>query len=333
MSHSIEGSPNATSVLLKALEDAQNRVNKLEQEHKTTKLTLERERAENAVLKSRITQLESNLVVKKEEEDQRPLIILSKVEAHVEFLPGIPHITKRLVHGPRISPDLDMLSYLELVSPKEHWSDESFFFFPGSISIRRGGNQHYITCSPMTATIPGTQSRIQSPYDKIDGEAREYFTEVSGFAAYAGTYKCLRMTDFAPSGLALPSGLPIEPIIREASLSNEDDPKPGFPSHEQLRKLYESGELKVELTVFQCTGYNHKLASSLNHHEKTRKSQQANDQKNERKRSREDSVEVDGGDEESAERASSTSNLEESRKPSKKRSRKAVKKAAESDSN
>ncbi|KIK51493.1 hypothetical protein GYMLUDRAFT_252014 [Collybiopsis luxurians FD-317 M1] len=239
----------------------------LQEKYNNAKMKRKETRREMQELQGKIKSLE-RLFADAQAQESQPTTMLAKIQTRLQYLPLIPSTTRRLVNGPRLNSNVDILSYLKLAAPKIQWSEKHFFFFPRSISMHCGSNQHYLTCSPVTETIPGTEFVVRSPYECLDGQAREFFTTRAGFATYAGIYKCLRMDEFTPNGMALPTGLPAKSVAYEASLENAKKPKPGFPSQHDLQKMYESGKLKVEFTIFQCIGYNQSLADSLIQYDK-----------------------------------------------------------------
>ncbi|KAF5371058.1 hypothetical protein D9757_010311 [Collybiopsis confluens] len=262
---------NNMSKYVKRSEEVEAKLIALQVKYQKIKTSRKRTHGELQELQTKITSLEETFI-SMQSQDGQPNGILAKIQTHLQFLPCIPRAARRLIYGPKLSRDLNMLTYLKLAVPETQWSKQLFFFSPRSISVQCGSNQHYLTCSPVTETIPGTTFTIQYPYENLDGQIVQYFTTRAGTAAYAGVYKCVRTRDLAPEGLALPPGLPVGPVAYEASewLSNTKEPKAGFPSIEDLKKMYKSGELKVEFTIFQCVGYNQSLADSLIRYETNR---------------------------------------------------------------
>ncbi|KAJ3846888.1 hypothetical protein EV368DRAFT_88389 [Lentinula lateritia] len=235
----------------------------------------EKFRAKKKKTRAKIVCLEATVseAAKKMEEkntlEQLPQAVLAKIHAYLQFLPrvsGSRYLV--LVEGPKRSRGLDNLTYLKFAAPDvTKWFGNSYFYLPRQYTAQCGTDQHYLTCSPMNETIPGTNFQVQSTYQEAYGQTREMFTTVGGHVAYAGTYKCLDTKAFAPQGMVLPAGLPPAAIAHNASQSPHAMSKRGFPSHKELCILYEKGELHVEFTIFQCVNYNNELAAALKQHQ------------------------------------------------------------------
>ncbi|KAF9074657.1 hypothetical protein BDP27DRAFT_1444075 [Rhodocollybia butyracea] len=169
-------------------------------------------------LRMKLTSLERYLTETRVKENL-PTTALARIQTLLQFLPRIQDSSRNLSPGLKKTPGFNIQEYLRRAAPYRLWSEKSYFILQESTITQCGSDQHYLTCSPMAMTIPGTNFFVESTYDKLHGQSRELFAILTFWPGYLRRHLQMpRYKGTLPRGCLclrayLPVPSPIMPII------------------------------------------------------------------------------------------------------------------------
>ncbi|KAJ7679429.1 hypothetical protein DFH06DRAFT_974432 [Mycena polygramma] len=118
---------------------------------------------------------------------------------------------------------------------------------------------HFLAFGPTHRYDRATEQWTEgSDLSSFHGGTRELFVNCKDFVVYAGSYKCLDLSELKPMGTALPSQISPGEIL-DAAL--------GVPRPKNyvkiIKKQFPDGAIKVGATALQYVGFNQTLYDAL----------------------------------------------------------------------